>query len=337
LALLAREAEGSLRDAQSLLEQVLATGTGTVDEAEVREVVGGADRRLVLDVADAVLDGDAPRALRALRALYDHGYDARRFCRDLLEHVRHLAVVQATGDRTLLAGLPDAEVERVAGQGAKRSAEDLLRAFRVLLDADEALAVPSRTIDPQLVLEMAVLRLATLPSLVPIDELARRLESLAGGGTTGATRASAGVAGPSRPAAPAAALAAAPVGTADADRLWAAILERLQTERVALYMALIGARALGIGGGVLRLGLDNEAMRREVGRKEAADALRAIATSVAGSPLAVDVGPLPAERAQETVAAQSKRRAEETLADPLVQAAVEIFGAEVRGVRDRRA
>src|SRR5262249_28014384 len=70
LAMIAREADGSLRDAQSLLEQVLATGATAIDEAGVREVIGGADRRLVVDVAEGVLGGDARRCLRELRALY---------------------------------------------------------------------------------------------------------------------------------------------------------------------------------------------------------------------------------------------------------------------------
>src|SRR5262249_20134580 len=135
LALLAREAEGSLRDAQSLLEQVLATGERTIDEAAVRALIGGADRRLVVEVAEAILDGDAARCLGALRALYARGYDARRFCRDLLEHVRHLAVYRTTNDRTLLVGLPDGEVETIVTQAARRSGDDLQRYFALLLDA----------------------------------------------------------------------------------------------------------------------------------------------------------------------------------------------------------
>jgi len=64
--------------------------------------------------------------------------------------------------------------------------------------------------------------------------------------------------------------------------------------------------------------------------------LRAIASEVAGRELRVEVGPLPSEHAGQAPLAQARRRTEETLADPMVQAAVEIFGAEVRGVRDRR-
>jgi DNA polymerase-3 subunit gamma/tau len=331
LALVAREADGSLRDAQSLLEQVFATDTGAVDETVLREVIGGADRQLVVAVADAVLAGDAAGTMRALRALYAHGYDARRFCRDLLEHFRHLAIVRATGDRSVLAGLPDAEVEALTAQAGKRSADDLQRAFALLLDADEAIAVPARTIDPQLVLEMAVLRLATMTPLVSLDELTQRLERIAGGGGVGAPPPKSV---PDKGAAPGRVAAPPAHGT---DGVFEGLIRRVQDERVSLYMALAAARPLGIDGGVLKLGVENEALRRELGKKESLEALRAIASDVAGRPLQVEIGPLPASYAQDTPAAQSKRRTEETLADPLVKAAVEIFGAEVRGVRDRRA
>jgi len=119
--------------------------------------------------------------------------------------------------------------------------------------------------------------------------------------------------------------------------VWEGVLRRVQDERVSLYMALAAARPLGMADGVLRIGVENEALRRECSRKESLEILRTIASEVAGRALQVDIGPLPAAHAQDTPAAQAKRRTEETLADPLVQAAVEIFGAEVRGVRDRRA
>src|SRR5262249_49986594 len=120
LALIAREAEGSLRDAQSLLDQVLAMAGQAADDAAVREILGAADRRLVVAVVDDVLAGDPAACLRDLAQLHGHGYDPQRFCRDLLEHVRHLAVLRATGDRRLIAELPEAEVETLAAQAERR-------------------------------------------------------------------------------------------------------------------------------------------------------------------------------------------------------------------------
>src|SRR5215475_1070037 len=175
IALIAREAEGSLRDAQSLLEQVVA-------------------------VAEAIVAGDAAACLRHLGTLHEHGYDAQRFCRDLLEHVRHLAVLAATGDRTLLGELPEGETAALVAQAGRRTSDELQRIFGLLLEADETLAAPARTIDPQLVLEMIVLRVATLPPLLPVDEILGRLESLTGTAPASAPgRAPGGQAPPSPP------------------------------------------------------------------------------------------------------------------------------------------
>src|SRR6059036_640534 len=226
LALIAREAEGSLRDAQSLLDQVLAAGEAAADEATVREILGAADRRLVIAVADHVLGGDAAACVRDLASLHAHGYDPQRFCRDLLDHVRNLTVLRATGDRQLLAELPEAEAEALAAQAERRSADDLQRFFRLLLEADETLAAPARSVDPKLVLEMCAVRLATLPSLLPLDDILRRLEALGGGNPAAPGPAPDGALRESAPPSP-------------GGDLWERFLARVQEAKlVAPYMML---------------------------------------------------------------------------------------------------
>src|SRR5262249_61140064 len=100
-------AEGRLREAPSRLARVRAAVDGPADAPPdaptVRAILGAADRGLVVAVADAIVAGDAGACLRHLATLHEHGYDAQRFCRDLLEHVRHLAVLAATGARSLPA------------------------------------------------------------------------------------------------------------------------------------------------------------------------------------------------------------------------------------------
>jgi DNA polymerase-3 subunit gamma/tau len=329
IALIAREAEGSLRDAQSLLEQVLAAADGAIDVTAVRSLLGAADRGLVVDVADAILGSDPAAVVRRLAELHAHGYDPQRFCRDLLEHFRDLAVLRTTGDRTLLAELPEAEVQALEAQAGRRSSDDLQRFFQLLLRADEALAVPARTVDPRLVLEMCAVRLATLPPLLPVDEVLGRLESLAGGAPPVA-------AGTTAPAArrtdePPPTRAAAAGGS-----LWEGLLERVQRDKKAVYMALATGKLVAADGDALRIGIENEAMRRELSKRETLEVLRACAREVAGRDVTIEIGPLPADRAGDAPLAEARRRTEETLAHPMVKAAVEIFGAEVRGVRDRR-
>jgi DNA polymerase-3 subunit gamma/tau len=335
IALVAREAQGSLRDAQSLLEQLLAAGDAARDPAAARAILGAADRSLVVSVTDAILARDPAACLEHLAALHEHGYDPQRLCRDLLEHVRHLTVFRTTGARDLLTALPEGEVEAIVRQAAGATSEDLQRAFHLLLDADEALATPTRTVDPQLLLEMRIVRLATLDPLLPVDEILRRLEALEGSGAppvrssggAAARRAAAGGGG--------GAPEGAPVEAGGAAGLWDGFLARVRRERVALYMTLAAGRGLGLDGDVFRIGLESESMRRSVQGRESLELLGRLASEVTGRTVRVEVGPLPADRQGDTARGRARQREQETLADPLVQAAVEIFGGEVRAVRER--
>src|SRR5438132_751311 len=219
----------------------------------------------------------------------------------------------------------DAERLALAAQAGRRSADDLQRFFRLLLEADEALAAPARSVDPKLVLEMCVVRLATLPPLLPLDDILHRLEAF------GAGNPAAPGGGAARESVP------RPREAAPGGGLWDRFLARVPEDKlVAPYLMLLSGTLLAADGEALRIGIDNEAARRELSRKETLQRLRAIASEVAGRELRVEVGPLPSEHAGQAPLAQARRRTEETLADPMVQAAVEIFGAEVRGVRDRR-
>src|SRR6185369_15829459 len=181
LYVVAREGEGSMRDAQSLLDQVLAGATGTVGDEDVLDALGIADRRVIADIADAVIARDPGRVLGPLDDAYRHGCDLRRFARDLLEHFRNLAVAKVS-DGALLPDLADEEVRALREQAARIPAEDCDRAFRILLETDEEVG---RAAYPKLVLEMALLRLTALPPLVPVDELLQRLGDLEGRGRAG--------------------------------------------------------------------------------------------------------------------------------------------------------
>jgi hypothetical protein len=117
--------------------------------------------------------------------------------------------------------------------------------------------------------------------------------------------------------------------------VWDAFLARVRREKVALYMTLAAGRPLGLDGDVLRIGLESESMRRSVQSRDSLELLGRLASEAAGRPVRVEVGPLPADRQGDTQRARTRQREQETLADPLVQAAVEIFGGEVRAVRER--
>jgi len=176
LALLAREADGSLRDAESLLDQVVAWSNGTINEQSVREALGVADRQALFRVVDAVLAREPTTTLRLAGELYQHGYEPRRLCHDLLEHFRNLVLVKTNPELAALADLPDHEIVAVQQQAAVRSFEDLQRFFTLTLRAEEEI---SKTSYSQLVVEMTLVKLASQPAVLPIEDALARLEALA--------------------------------------------------------------------------------------------------------------------------------------------------------------
>ncbi len=180
---IAREADGSMRDAQSLLDQVIVFGGKTIGETDVQSALGIADRTILHRVTDAILRRDPAPCLRAVEELYRYGYEVPRFCRDLVQQVRNLTVAALFDDTTMLADLPDHEVQETMRQAKLRPADDLQRLFRVAQVGTEEVR---KSALPKLVLEMTLVKMATMPDAAPVEDLLVRLEEmerrLAGGG-----------------------------------------------------------------------------------------------------------------------------------------------------------
>ena len=172
---LAREADGSMRDAQSLLDQVIVFAGKTLGEAEVRAALGVADRAVLYRVTDAILVRDPARCLQAVDELHRYGYEVGQFCRDLVRQFRHLTVAALFRDPALLTDLPDTEVQETMRQSALRSSDELQRLFRVAQAGAEEIR---RSVLPTVVLEMTLVKLATLPEAAPVEHLIARLEAM---------------------------------------------------------------------------------------------------------------------------------------------------------------
>lgn len=182
LRTIARESGGSLRDATSLLDQVLAFASGTIDTVAVNEALGLPDQRAVREILAAVVARAPGPALEAIASVCRQGVDVARFGQAMLERLRHLTVLAVAGPQAL-ADLSTSEVDELTTAQQDVPAADLQRWFRILL---EGLDEISRSPYPRLVLEMAVVQMATLAPLVPIDQLVARLEAIErGGGGTG--------------------------------------------------------------------------------------------------------------------------------------------------------
>jgi DNA polymerase-3 subunit gamma/tau len=172
LALIARAAEGSARDGLSLLDQALVQKPGaSVTAADVREMLGLADRGRTLDLFDAIARGDARTAITEVRNQYDSGAEPTLILRDLLDIGHEAARAQALGADARIIGGAD-WVGRVRGLAEKLSPAQLSRLWQMLLKSlEEAGKAP----DPIAAVEMAMVRLCAAQSLPPPEEAARLL------------------------------------------------------------------------------------------------------------------------------------------------------------------
>ena len=174
LLLIARAAEGSVRDAQSMLDQAIvqAERGQTVTAEAVRDMLGLADRGQTISLIEEIAKGRPAEALTAFRTLYGFGADPLQVLGDLLEHAHGAALAKALGPEALT--LPKDQAARLTALGTGMSAGVLARLWQMLLKAqDEA----RRAGDPKAAVEMAILRLCYAADLPGPEEALKALQS----------------------------------------------------------------------------------------------------------------------------------------------------------------
>jgi DNA polymerase-3 subunit gamma/tau len=177
VAIVAREAAGSMRDALTVLDQVIAFGGDDLRGEQVSRYLGIADRSRVFEIAGAVLDGDGEKCLRGVTALAEQGIDLLHFTRQLLEFLRDLVALRLLGRESELVELTRDEREGAAGIADRHAPQQIDRAFAGVSRLVDEVA---RSSTPKVVLEMGLVRLADRPPLQPVGELLARLRALEG-------------------------------------------------------------------------------------------------------------------------------------------------------------
>ncbi len=168
VAVLARAAEGSLRDGLSLLEQAISYSGDAITDAQVRELLGVVAESVLDNLVDAIAQQSAELALGLVHRLIGDGQNLQHFCREAIRHFRNLLVARVCGAESDLVAAPQDERPRLAEQAARFSEEDLTRFFNTLLATDAELR---RAPDPRLHLELGLLKLINARRLAPLEEL----------------------------------------------------------------------------------------------------------------------------------------------------------------------
>jgi DNA polymerase-3 subunit gamma/tau len=350
LIAVAREADGSMRDAQSLLEQVLSCfgtdlQTGEVDEKLLQEVLGLAERRMLFDISESIIGADGKRCLELVAQAAEQGRDFTRLAKDLVEHFRNLMVARlcaqkkqknlAEEERSELLDLPDQEVIALGSQAAKVSIETLLDYLELMSAGEDEVA---RAANPRFLLETLLMRLTMLTKTLPISQLVERLTVLEkrlvseaqgtpAGMKTGVPRISTRVG--SNPSEATAVPAASLAISEDKDQVWRAFVSFVGKEKKLLASHLESGSALAIAPESLTIGIAEKHHLNYLQDLENMTLLRSFAKRFFSREVTIQLIQLdaaPAKSQQEPVASGET-------GSEMVKEALRIFGGSIKGVR----
>ncbi len=181
---LARRADGSLRDLLSLLDQVIAYGSESesserarekISSALIAETLGLVNQDMLFEITDAIGEKDSAKGISILNQLMDSGIDLPEFVNSLLQHLRDLLITKVSSDSKLLFDLSDVYIEKYKEKSAAFTEIDLLRMLRMLADLNLNL---KRASDPRILLEMTLMKILKMDSSVDLSELLNKLELL---------------------------------------------------------------------------------------------------------------------------------------------------------------
>ncbi len=366
LAVMARAAEGSLRDALSLLEQAIAYCGTTITDRQVRELLGVVAEEVLDELVEAVAVQSSERTLSLVHHLIAEGQNLQHFCREAIRHFRNLLVARVCGANSELIAAPVDERPGLKKAAEKFTEEDLTRFFQMLLVTDDDLR---RKPDARLHLEMGLLRLVNAARMASLEEVLAELRGEIVSGSEPKARAAAAAASTNvasaAPSARPGVLAGAP---ADASRardapvirpggptgivaqaagkingLAAAQVEAIQdtirNQQKFLWSLVEHVTRWELDGSEMRLYFPSEsrALAEMLQARDPMEKLRTITSQVIGQPVRVCVK-LEAGRTAATLAGAGAARAKlqaQFEQDPLVRAMLERFGGEISDVKRR--
>jgi DNA polymerase III subunit gamma/tau len=372
LALVARSAEGSMRDAQSALDQVIAFAGTTITADDVAAVLGLVGRDLLFEMAEAVAEENAGAIFTLAGRASEAGNDLKLVCRELARLMRDLLVVTLDPARLSDPDIaPEAERPRLQALAGRFSPEDLMRAFDVLSRAEFEVRTSAQ---PRYRLEMALLKLVHLRKLAPIGDVIASLGNQGGGSGPGPRAQGSGP----RPAAAPARQAPRPAATGSAQAAKApsapsvlspepkaesqepiakpaapssaegqgpradlkdAILSELRKQKKMLHGTVVAqAQRIELAGDTLSFMFApaHKLLRSQLDQQRAS--IEAIASEVAGRKIAIKtIEGQPAPGSAGGPTDDDRRRDElkrKALEQPNVQTVLDVFGAEIQEVEE---
>ncbi len=358
LTLIAKVAEGGMRDALSIFDQCIAFGGTQVTMDEANAVLGTVNREFLFRMADCLAGRDITAGLLLVHELVRQGKDVRQFTKDLIEHCRNLLLVDVCREAGELVPVGEQILHEMREQAVLFGRSKIIQTIEQLSAAEKEMKWSAQ---PRLLLELAVIRHAQIiTDEGSVAELADRLtlleQQLAGGvleksktGSIGKRVAAAGALAAAKaadvPAKAADASVAAPaavvkkntaqpsadIDLAQVEKIWPQVLEKIKKVKISCHAFLMEAKIIAFDGDVLSLGFPEQYVfhKDKIEQPENRQAIESILLEVTGSTLKLTCKFIkssgnPGKKAAPTLPEQ----------DLLVQGARELFGGEVIEIKD---
>ncbi|MGE5445568.1 MAG: DNA polymerase III subunit gamma/tau [Ignavibacteriales bacterium] len=174
LYLIAQEADGSLRDALSILDQLVATFGMEIKHEEASRILGISDKSLVRFALEAVFNKNPKRCIEILNEAGEKGVSPKRFAEDLLKIIRNALLIRTCG-REIVSDLSDEEKKEIERISTDQSIESIEMIFKFMLEGAEGV---QKSFYPRMTLEATLVKLSILHTIVPIDDILSKLEKL---------------------------------------------------------------------------------------------------------------------------------------------------------------
>jgi DNA polymerase-3 subunit gamma/tau len=335
LAMIARAAEGSMRDSQSLLDQSVSYSGMEIKDEDLQTILGSVAQEALTKFTAGLLSRDAAELLQQVDALLEQGQDMRQFLSGVVEHVRNLLVVKIASAPAQIVELPATDIEAVKQQAAGAEAERLLMLFDSL----------SKTLDDmrwsphqRFTVEVGLIKACNLAPLKPLADVLAHVKELEARLASGQIATAAPATRISEPGAPytTAPKTASPSsqpsaasGGGEHGVVWGRVMAELKSKKPGLATFLAHSRLVDLTEAGLVVGVKGSSFQIEqIEKQENRGLIESIAGEVLNRKVRIKVQPLGEEaKPPFKTKAQGKKKPDEQ--DPVVQDALRIFGGEV--------
>jgi DNA polymerase-3 subunit gamma/tau len=344
LYLVAREADGSMRDALSLMDQLLATFGSEIAHDGALRILGVLDRALLKSALEGILGRDPKGCIETLGRAVEKGINPKRFAEDLLRTFRYALLLKTCG-KGVVTELSDEDKDEIMGITSGESVETLESLFNLTLEGAEHI---HRSFYPQMALEFMLIKLSTLERTVPLENIIKRLETLSGSLKSGEEpRARAGEPrGDYRPArsGPEEAASAAPdsaggeTGTRHEAKDIGSLLKHIKTKNAFMGTRLEQAKDISAEGGTFRITFSDPLNSLHFGKRETRNELMSYLKEFYSGDLSLEIAEdSPAEPGGTGSGGNDRSENKKKIQkDPALRDALEIFGGRVISVKPKQ-